>query len=94
MLTLLCSLLCTNQPNILLIMVDDLGWRDTSVRNGPPEDLTQAQLHTPHIQRLADEGDITLDFLAAYTGVTKRNALARVLGENIVKVNVSVWQLP
>ena len=56
MLTLLCSLLCTNQPNILLIMVDDLGWRDTSVRNGPPEDLTQAQLHTPHIQRLADEG--------------------------------------
>ena len=36
MLTLLFSLLCTNQPNILLIMVDDLGWRDTSVRNGPP----------------------------------------------------------
>ena len=55
MLTLLCSLLCTNQPNILLIMVDDLGWRDTSVRNGPPEDPTP-QLHTPHIQRLADEG--------------------------------------
>ena len=92
MLTLLCSLLCTNQPNILLIMVDDLGWRDTSVRNGPPEDLTQAQLHTPHIQRLADEG-MRLDHAYASGCVCTPTRASLLTGAAPARHHITWWTL-
>ena len=36
------------QPNILVIMVDDLGWNDVGFRS--------ATIHTPTIDRLSSEG--------------------------------------
>ena len=92
MLTLLCSLLCTTQPNILLIMVDDLGWRDTSVRNGPPEDPTQAQLHTPHIQRLADEG-MRLDHAYASGCVCTPTRASLLTGAAPARHHITWWTL-
>ena len=92
MLTLLCSLLCTNQPNILLIMVDDLGWRDTSVRNGPPEDPTQPQLHTPHIQRLADEG-MRLDHAYASGCVCTPTRASLLTGAAPARHHITWWTL-
>lgn len=45
------------RPNILVVMVDDLGWRDTSpaVWTGPPAD-SKTHFQTPHLEALAKEG--------------------------------------
>ena len=43
--------------------------------------------------RLADEGDAALEFLAAAASVSKRTALARILGEHVVQVNAVAWRL-
>ncbi len=43
-------------PNVVFILIDDLGWRDLAVQGNPV-------LHTPHVDRLASEG---LRFTDAY----------------------------
>ena len=47
---LLCALsaLATDSPNIVIIVADDLGWRDASFHGG--------EIKTPNIDRLAEEG--------------------------------------
>ena len=46
------------KPNILLIMIDDMGWIDLSCQGNP-------RLHTPHIDRLATQGMRFTDAYAA-----------------------------
>ena len=45
------------------------------------------------LQRLVDDGDTALEFLAAAGGVTKREALARVLPPQVVHANATLWGL-
>ena len=45
------------------------------------------------LQRLSDDGDAALDLLAAAGGVTRREALARVLGEPTVRAHAGAWGL-
>ena len=45
------------------------------------------------LQRLVDEGDAALELLAAMGGVSKRDALARVLGDAVVRTNALAWGL-
>ena len=45
------------------------------------------------LQRLSDDGEAALDLLAAAGGVTRRDALARVLGEGVVGANAAAWGL-
>ncbi|MBT6154344.1 MAG: sulfatase [Planctomycetaceae bacterium] len=46
------------KPNILLIMIDDMGWMDLHCQGNP-------RLHTPHIDRLATQGMRFTDAYAA-----------------------------
>ena len=48
----------SNRPNILLVMADDLGWKDLQCQNNP-------KLKTPHIDQLALEGVRFTDAYAA-----------------------------
>ena len=45
------------------------------------------------LRRLVEDGEAALELLMAFHGVTKREALATVLGEHIVRANVQQWQL-
>ena len=48
----------TSRPNILIIMIDDLGWMDLACQGNP-------RVHTPHIDRLATQGVRFTDAYAA-----------------------------
>ncbi|MCG8450542.1 MAG: sulfatase-like hydrolase/transferase, partial [Pirellulales bacterium] len=60
LLLLIHTHLCLAQPNILLIMVDDMGWADLSCYG-------QQAYSTPHLDQLAEEG---IRFTQAYSGCT------------------------
>ncbi|MEC9094610.1 MAG: sulfatase [Planctomycetota bacterium] len=54
----------TDQPNFIIVYVDDLGWADTSVRmmNQDPESASDFN-QTPHLEQLAKQG---MKFSCAY----------------------------
>ena len=61
--TLLVALLCTvasaaERPNILFILIDDMGWMDIACQGNE-------HVHTPHVNRLASEGIRFTDAYAA-----------------------------
>ena len=61
--TLLVALLCTvasaaERPNILFILIDDMGWMDIACQGNE-------HVHTPDINRLASEGIRFTDAYAA-----------------------------
>lgn len=58
LLVTLASAPAAEQPNIIYIMADDLGWRDVGYMGGK-------FFETPNIDRLADQG---MKFTAAYSG--------------------------
>lgn len=43
----------SGRPNILLFMVDDMGWQDTSVKFTPQRTDNNCKYTTPHMERLA-----------------------------------------
>ena len=45
------------------------------------------------LQRLLEDGDAALDMLAAGGGMSRRSALARMVGENVVQANALAWGL-
>ena len=58
LLTCLVGSVAARQPNVILIMADDLGWTELG-------SYGQKRIRTPHLDRLADEG---MKFTAAYSG--------------------------
>jgi arylsulfatase A-like enzyme len=44
------------QPNIILFLVDDMGWQDTSVPFADYVTDNNKKFHTPNMERLADQG--------------------------------------
>ena len=51
------------QPNIVLFLVDDMGWQDTSVPFWEQETPFNRMFHTPNMERLAKQG---VKFTSAY----------------------------
>ena len=54
--TLYAQNLETERPNIILFLVDDMGWTDTSVPFGDSPVPNNQVYDTPNMQRLADKG--------------------------------------
>ncbi|WP_117883626.1 sulfatase [Aureibaculum luteum] len=80
-----------NRPNIVLFLVDDMGWQDTSVpfwdKRTPFNDL----YHTPNMERLATEG---MKFTQAYaTAVCSPTRISLMTGMNAAKHQVTNWTL-
>ena len=82
----------SNHPNIIVFMVDDMGWMDTSV---PFYDSTMPlnkRYHTPNMGRLAAEG---VKFTNAYAQpVCTPTRVSFVTGMNAARTHVTNWTSP
>ncbi|PIE48717.1 MAG: sulfatase [Flavobacteriales bacterium] len=79
------------QPNIVLFLVDDMGWQDTSVpfwdKRTPFNDLYK----TPNMERLAEQG---MKFTQAYaTSVCSPTRISLMTGMNAARHRVTNWTL-
>ena len=79
----------TKQPNIILFMVDDMGWQDTSVQFWKEKTTFNTIYKTPNMQRLADEG---MKFTQAYaTPVCTPTRVSLISGMNAARHRVTNW---
>ena len=94
---LLCLLLVSclyeknDNPNIILFMVDDLGWQDTSVPFWSQETEFNKLYNTPNMEKLAKMG---VKFTNAYaTPVCSPTRISLMTGMNSVNHRVTNWTL-
>lgn len=79
------------RPNIVLFLVDDMGWQDTSLPfwNKPTE--ANKRYHTPHMERLASEGML---FTQAYaSAICSPSRVSLMTGMNAARHRVTNWTL-
>ncbi|OYU54748.1 MAG: sulfatase [Chitinophagaceae bacterium BSSC1] len=86
------SSLGQSKPNIILFLVDDMGWQDCSV----PFDQTKSPLnqryHTPNMEKLASQG---MKFINAYaTPVCTPTRTSILTGMNAAHHGVTNWTSP
>ena len=80
-----------SKPNIVLFMVDDLGWQDTSVSFWKSETKFNRLYNTPNMEILADMG---VKFTNAYaTPVCSPSRISLMTGMNAAKHRVTNWTL-
>ncbi len=78
-------------PNIVLFLVDDLGWQDTSVSFDRQPSLFQKHFRTPHVARLASRG---VRFTNAYAHcVCSPTRTSIMTGLNPASHQVTNWTL-
>ena len=80
-----------NKPNIIMFMVDDMGWQDTSVPFWIKETPFNTTYQTPNMERLAKEG---MKFTQAYaTPVCTPTRVSLISGMNAARHRVTSWTL-
>ena len=83
------ELAAQSRPNIILFLVDDLGWTDTSVPFG---DSSGLRFSTPNLQRLAQTG---MRFRQAYaTPVCTPTRISLMTGMNAAQHGTTNWTSP
>ena len=81
----------TKQPNIIVFLVDDLGWQDTSVPFWNKKTSFNNLYKTPNMERLAAEG---MKFTNAYaTAVCSPTRVSLMTGMNAARHRVTNWTL-
>lgn len=79
------------KPNIILFLVDDMGWQDTSVPFWDEETLYNKRYQTPNMERLASEG---MKFTQAYaTPICSPTRVSLISGMNAARHRVTSWTL-
>jgi arylsulfatase A-like enzyme len=80
------------RPNIVVFLVDDMGWQDTSVPFWTQKTPFNQTYHTPNMERLASEG---LKFTNAYaTPVCSPTRISLLTGLNAAHHGVTNWISP
>lgn len=78
-------------PNIVLFLVDDMGWQDTSVPFWDQKTAFNQLYNTPNMERLAKEG---MKFTQAYaTPVCSPTRVSLMTGMNAARHRVTNWTL-
>ena len=80
----------TKRPNIILFLVDDMGWQDTSVPFHTEPTVWNELYRTPHMQRLASQG---MRFTNAYAAspVCSPTRVSLMTGKNPARTRVTDW---
>ncbi|MCY2991676.1 MAG: sulfatase [Planctomycetota bacterium] len=79
------------KPNILLFLVDDMGWQDTSVSFHTTPTPLNRKYHTPNMERLAAAG---MKFTQAYAcSVRSPTRVSLLTGMNAARHRVTNWTL-
>jgi arylsulfatase A-like enzyme len=79
------------RPNIILFLVDDMGWQDTSVPFWTDTTDWNKLYHTPNMERLASEG---MKFTQAYAhSVCSPTRTSLMTGMNPARHKVTNWTL-
>ena len=79
------------QYNIIMFLVDDMGWQDTSEPFWTEETPLNQKYHTPNMERLADEG---MKFTQAYAcAVCSPTRVSLMTGMNAARHRVTNWTL-
>ena len=79
-------------PNIVLVLVDDLGWQDVSVPMGSHPTAGNERYRTPWLERLAKEGIVFSDAYAA-SPVCTPTRVSILTGRHPARTNVTYWTL-
>lgn len=90
--TIPCTVLLAGQkPNIILFLVDDMGWQDTSVPFDKQKSAFNALYETPAMERLAQKG---MKFTSAYAApVSSPSRVSLISGSNAARHGVTNWTL-
>ena len=79
------------QPNIIMFLVDDMGWQDTSVPFWTEKTPFNKRYNTPGMERLASEG---MMFTQAYaSSVCSPTRVSLMSGMNAARHRVTNWTL-
>lgn len=79
----------TERPNIILFMVDDMGWQDTSLPFWNEKTSFNACYHTPNMERLAQMG---AKFTSAYAcSISSPSRCSLLTGANAARHRVTNW---
>lgn len=79
------------RPNIILFMVDDMGWQDTSLPFGVERTIYNDMYDTPNMERLAQQG---MMFTQAYaSSVSSPTRCSLLTGMNAARHRVTNWTL-
>ncbi|MBX3253361.1 MAG: sulfatase [Chitinophagaceae bacterium] len=82
----------SSHPNIIIFLVDDMGWEDTSVPFSGSITSNNKKYHTPNMERLAKEG---LKFTNAYAApVCTPTRVSLITGMNVAHHGVTNWTSP
>ncbi|QZE15287.1 sulfatase [Halosquirtibacter laminarini] len=79
------------RPNIVLFMVDDMGWQDTSLPFWDKKTYLNEQFHTPNMEKLAEQGVM---FTQAYAcAICSPTRVSLMTGMNAARHRVTNWTL-
>lgn len=92
---LLCAQALTaandQRPNIILFLVDDMGWQDTSLPFWTETTELNRRYHTPNMERLAKQG---MMFTSAYAcSVSSPTRASLFTGMNAARHRITNWTL-
>ena len=77
------------QPNIVLFLVDDMGWQDTSLAFAEQQTPANQHFRTPNMEALATKG---VKFTQAYShAVCSPSRVSLMTGQNPTRHHVSNW---
>ena len=79
------------RPNIILFLVDDMGWQDTSLPFWTQRTRYNDTYHTPNMERLAKQGKM---FTQAYAcSISSPTRVSLFTGMNAARHRVTSWTL-
>jgi len=80
-----------HKMNIIMFLVDDMGWQDSSEPMWTQETDLNRKFHTPNMERLADQG---MKFTQAYAcAICSPTRVSLITGMNAARHRVTNWTL-